>query len=86
MNSIEKFKAWISPLLITAFGVVFWSLISEIRSDVKMLLRTTAQSDVKIENLERRVNILEGFVRGSQAFAIKPEDIEIPRNPNRKRS
>jgi predicted transcriptional regulator len=86
MNSVEKVKAWISPLLITAFGVVFWSIISEIKTDVKMLLRSTAQSDVKIENLERRVNVLEGYLRGSQLFAIKPEEIELPRNPYAKRS
>jgi hypothetical protein len=84
MNSIERVKAWLTPIIITAFGVVFWALISEIRSDVKSLLRTTAQSDVRIENLERRVDKVETIVTRSNAlYAIKPEEVEVPKRATR---
>jgi hypothetical protein len=83
MNSLERVKAWLTPIIITAFGVVFWGLISEIRSDVKSLLRTTAQSDVRIENLERRIDKVEAIVTGSALFATKPEEIEIPKRATR---
>jgi len=46
-NFDEKIKAWLTPGLITVFGVFSWNLITEIRSDVKILLKSAAQTDIK---------------------------------------
>ena len=83
-NSLEKVKSWLSPMIISAFGMVLWSLLSEIRSDVKSLLQAEAATNIKIENLERRVTATELLITQNRLFAIKPEEIEVPKP--RKRS
>lgn len=78
MNAVEeKVKAWLSPMLITGFGMMSWSLISEIRSDVKSLLSATAQMQIKIEMLEKRMDGVENIVY-SQTFAILPKETKVP--------
>lgn len=82
-NSFEqKVKAWITPGLITAFGVLSWSLISEIRSDVKMLLNNDAQTRVRLDALELRMQKTEAVLYSDRLFAIKPEEIELPKKRN----
>lgn len=78
MNAVEeKVKAWLSPMLITGFGMMSWSLISEIRSDVKSLLSATAQMQIKIEMLEKRMDGVENIVY-SQTFAVLPKENKLP--------
>jgi len=78
MNAVEeKVKAWLSPMLITGFGMMSWSLISEIRSDVKSLLSATAQMQIKIEMLEKRMDGVENIVY-NQTFAILPKETKVP--------
>lgn len=73
-NSIEeKIKAYFTPILITCFGVVSWSVITEIRSDVKELLKSKAETTVEISELKRRVGNIE-MTLSDKLFAIKPED------------
>ena len=79
--SIEKVKAWLTPLLITGFGSVLWSLFTEIRSDIKILLSANAEVQVRISSLERRLDGLENVVYSQRTFALKPEDIEVPKRP-----
>lgn len=74
----EKIKAWLTPGLITCFGVISWNLITEIRSDVKALLESNAQVQVRIQNLEKRMDGLEQQVYSQRVF-IKPEDIHVPK-------
>lgn len=85
-NSLEKVKAYISPAILSAFCMVIWSLITEIRSDVKMLLKTSAQNDVIVAGLERRMNMVEGLIAQNRLFAIKPEEIEVPKKPDQQRN
>jgi hypothetical protein len=82
-NSLEKVKSWLSPMIISAFGFVLWSLLSEIRSDVKSLLQAEAATNIKIENLERRVTATEVLITQNRLFAIKPEEVEIPKPKKR---
>jgi hypothetical protein len=78
MNAVEeKVKAWLTPMLITGFGMMSWSLISEIRSDVKSLLSATAQMQIKIEMLEKRMDGVENIVY-NQTFAILPKETKVP--------
>jgi hypothetical protein len=75
----SKIKSWLAPFLISAFGIVFWSMVSEIRSDVKALLAANAEVQVKIQNLEKRMDGLETVVYSQRLFAIKPDEIEAPK-------
>lgn len=78
-NSLDRVKSWISPMIISSFGFVLWSLLQEIRTDVKSLLQTSAAANIKIENLDRRVTSLEAMITPDRLFAIKPDEIEIPK-------
>jgi hypothetical protein len=75
----NKIKAWLTPGLITCFGILSWNLISEIRTDVKALLASNAQVQVKIENLERRLNGVEDVIYSQRLVAILPKETEIPK-------
>lgn len=80
MDSVEqKIKAWLTPILITGFGVISWGLISEIRTDVKSLLEANAQVQVKIQSLEKRMDGLEDVVYAQRLFFLKPEEINVPK-------
>ena len=70
-------------MIISGFGFVLWSLLQEIRSDVKVLLQAEAATNIKIENLERRMTVTESMLAQNRLFAIKPEEIELP-NPTSK--
>jgi hypothetical protein len=75
----SKIKAWLTPGLITCFGILSWNLISEIRTDVKALLASNAQVQVKIENLERRLDGVENVIYSQRLFATLPKETEIPK-------
>jgi hypothetical protein len=75
----EKIKAWLTPGLITVFGVFSWSLIEEIRGDVKLLLKNDAQTQIKLENLERRMTDAERVIYAEKLFATKPEEVTVPK-------
>jgi hypothetical protein len=77
----EKVKAYLTPILITCFGVVSWSVITEIRSDVKALLQSNAQMSVRVGELERRMTNVEYSV-SDRLFAIKPKPIKIENEKN----
>lgn len=80
----NKIRAYLTPGLITCFGVISWTLIDEIRTDVKSLLAANAEVQVKIQNLEKRMDGLENVVYYSQRlFAIKPEEIDVPKRDKR---
>lgn len=69
-------------MIVSGFGFVLWSLLQEIRSDVKVLLQAEAATNIKIENLERRVSATEAFMAQNRLFAIKPDEIELPKKHN----
>lgn len=85
-NSLDRVKSYVTPFLLSAFCVVMWDMITEIRSDVKMLLKTSAQNDIRVEGLERRVEIVETFIAQNRLFALKPDDIEVPKRPDQQRN
>ena len=78
-NSLEKVRSWIGPMVISGFSMVLWSLLQEIRSDVKTLLQAEAATNIKIENLDRRMSEAERAITQNRLFAIKPEEVEIPK-------
>lgn len=82
-TSVEKVKAWITPGLLSLFGMVIWNLVSEIRSDVKSLLSANAEVQVRIQNLERRIDGVENVLYSQRMFALKPDEIEVPKRNNK---
>ena len=83
-NNFEtKIRAWLTPGLITVFGMISWTLIEEIRSDVKQLLNSDAKNQVRIESLEMRMSKAESVIYGERLFATKPEELEVPKPKKR---
>jgi hypothetical protein len=85
-NSLDRVKAYVTPFLLSAFCIVIWDMITEIRSDVKALLKTSAQNDIVVQQLGKRVEVIEAYIAQTSLFAIKPEEIEAPRRPVKKRN
>lgn len=77
-----KIRAYLTPILITCFGVVSWNLIVEIRSDVKALLNANAATNVEVTELKRRVSNIE-FTFSERLFAIKPKPLKLEDEKNR---
>lgn len=80
----EKIKAWLSPGLITIFGMISWTLINEIRTDVKALLASNAEVKVRIQNLERRMDGVEDVIYSQRLVAILPKEQVVPKPKNEK--
>ena len=56
---VSAIKEWASPMLIAIVGTLLWSDLSELKSDVKMLLIQQRENATRIELLERDVQILK---------------------------
>lgn len=54
-TQFDKFKLWIFPGLVSVLGLVIWSIVSEIRSDMKFLMTQYSADHIRIDNLERVV-------------------------------
>ena len=54
-TQFDKFKLWIFPGLVSILGLVIWSIVSEIRSDMKFLMTQYSADHIRIDNLERVV-------------------------------
>ena len=80
---VEKVKSWLTPILITGFSTVLWSLFSEIRSDMKILLAANAEVQIKIQSLEKRMDGLENVVYSQRVYFLKPDEIEVPKRNTR---
>jgi len=72
----EKIRAYLMPVLLACFGTLSWNVIVEIRSDVKSLLKSNAETTIRVNELERRVGNIE-TVLSERLFAILPEEIKI---------
>lgn len=59
---ISILKEWASPVLIGLVGMLLWRDITEMRSDVKLLLVQQSADRVKIEQLEDDVKLLKTYV------------------------
>lgn len=67
-----------------ALAIVLWQLVSEIRTDVKQLLKGDAEKTIQIQNLENRLQRLEtsgspkripaNFIK---QYAILPSEIKV---------
>jgi hypothetical protein len=59
---ISSLKEWASPILIGLVGMLLWRDVSEMRSDIKLLLTQQSADKVRIEKLESEVSLLKNYV------------------------
>ena len=64
---ISILKEWASPVLIGLVGMLLWRDVTEMRSDVKLLLTQQSADRVKIEQLEDDVKLLKTYVLTPQS-------------------
>jgi hypothetical protein len=67
---VSILKEWASPVLIGLVGMLLWRDITEMRSDVKLLLMQQSADRVKIEQLEDDVKLLKTYVLIPQSSSI----------------
>jgi hypothetical protein len=53
--SIQAFKVWIFPTLVSLISLLIWNDVNEIKSDVKALMAQSNVDKTRIDNLERQV-------------------------------
>ena len=54
-STIETFKVWIFPTLVSILAMMIWNDVNEIKADVKMLMAQSNIDKTRIDNLERQV-------------------------------
>jgi hypothetical protein len=62
---ISTIKEWASPALIGLVGILLWRDVTEMRSDVKLLLTQQSADRVKIDQLEYDVKMLKTHLYSS---------------------
>ena len=75
---VSVLREWAAPLLLSIVGMLLWRDISEMRADVKLLLTTQSANQVKIDQLEKDVDLLKTTVFSGNIPEPKP--ISITKN------
>ena len=76
-NSVSTtLKLWVFPALVTIIATLIWRDVTEMRSDIKMLLAQSNVDKTKIEQLEKDVKMLNQAV-----FNMKPPVSAASFNP-----
>lgn len=78
---ISVLREWAAPLLLSIVGMLLWRDISEMRADVKLLLTTQSANQVKIDQLEKDVDLLKTAVFSSNVPQPKPISISRQSQP-----
>ena len=53
--TLEAFKVWIFPTLVSFLAMMIWNDVSEIKADVKALMAQSNIDKTRIDNLERTI-------------------------------
>lgn len=53
--TIEAFKVWVFPSLVSILAMMIWNDVNEIKADVKQLMAQSNIDKTRIDNLERQV-------------------------------
>lgn len=53
--SIQAFKVWIFPSLVSVIALLIWNDVNEIKADVKQLMAQSNIDKTRIDNLERQI-------------------------------
>jgi hypothetical protein len=79
-------KEWLAPILISVLGMFIWRDLSELRQDVKFLVKEQSIGTVKITVLETKISILENDLKNlteniyrMPMYATKQDEIKVPK-------
>ena len=77
--SVQAFKVWIFPSLVSIIALLIWNDVNEIKSDVKALMAQSNIDKTRIDNLVNDVKALETVIynrktAGNTTFFIPPHD------------
>ena len=75
LDPVSKIKEYLTPSLVTIVGVMLWSQLTELKSDVKKLLINQSADQVKIANLEQDVEELKSNYLNYELASIREEAI-----------
>jgi hypothetical protein len=53
--TLEAFKVWTFPTLVSILAMMIWNDVNEIKSDVKVLMAQSNIDKTRIDNLERQL-------------------------------
>jgi hypothetical protein len=73
---ISTIKEWAAPSLVAIVGMLVWRDITELRSDVKLLLYEQSANHVKIEMLEADVKDLKNEMED-----LRSHEPHVPTEP-----
>ena len=73
---ISTIKEWAAPSLVAIVGMLVWRDITELRSDVKLLLYEQSANHVKIEMLEADVKDFKNEIED-----IRSHEPHVPTEP-----
>jgi hypothetical protein len=77
-NSVgNAIKLYLFPVLVTILATLIWRDVTEMRSDVKMLLAQSNVDKTDIQNLKRDVQMLEQAVFNKRVVATSEADFTI---------
>lgn len=78
---ISILKEWASPVLIAIVGMLLWRDVTEMRADIKLLLTQQSADRVKIEQLEKDVDMLKEVILRSSERSSYPQS-SLPADPD----
>jgi hypothetical protein len=58
-EKVLAIKAWLTPILMSILGVMIWHDLNEMKRDIKILLAKDSANQIKIEQLEKDVEIMK---------------------------
>ena len=58
-EKVSAIKAWLTPILMSILGVMIWHDLNEMKRDIKTLLAKDSANQIRIEQLEKDVEIMK---------------------------
>lgn len=79
---IKTVKEWLTPSLVTIVGIMLWTELNELKSDVKTLLVKTSVTEAKLAMLEKEIDYIrekncEPY--GIQQYTVPPFERATPK-------
>ena len=78
-DKLSSFKAWLTPILMSILGIMIWHDLNEMKNDIKTLLAKDSANQIRIEQLEKDVDLLRKqmiICITTSRYAIKREEDE----------
>lgn len=77
-NVIDQIKIWITPSVVSIIGLMIWTDVQEMKSDIKALLQESSSQKEKIKSLEADVALIKATYFTKQASIPTTPKKEIP--------